>query len=53
MKQTSKQNITRDIKIKNRLTVMRVEGGGNNRGGVKSRKCIKDPRTKIQKLRTG
>ena len=36
------------MEIKNKLTVMRVEGGGNNRGGVKSRKCIKDPRTKIQ-----
>ena len=31
-KQTSKQNITRDIEIKNKLTVTRGEVGGGNRG---------------------
>ena len=30
-KQTSKQNITRDIEIKNKLTVTRGEVGGDNR----------------------
>ena len=32
-KQTSKQNITRDIKIKNQLTVTRGEVGRDNGGG--------------------
>ena len=32
MKQTSKQNITRDIEIKNKLTVTRGEVGGDNGG---------------------
>ena len=33
---TNKQNITRDIEIKNKLTVTRGEMGGDNRGkGVK------------------
>ena len=31
-KQTSKQNRTRDIEIKNKLTVTREEGEGNNGG---------------------
>ena len=31
-KQTSKQNITRDIEINNKLTVTRVEVGGDNVG---------------------
>ena len=31
-KQTSKQNITRDIEIKNNLTVTRGEVGGDNKG---------------------
>ena len=31
-KQTSKQNITRDIEIKNKLTVTRGEEGGGERG---------------------
>ena len=31
-KQTSKQNITRDIEIKNKLTVTREEVGGDNGG---------------------
>ena len=30
MKQTSKQNRTRDIEIKNKLTVTREEGEGDN-----------------------
>ena len=29
---TSKQNITRDIEVKNKLTVTRREGEGNNGG---------------------
>ena len=32
MKQTSKQNITRDIENKNKLTVTRGEVGGDNGG---------------------
>ena len=35
-KQTSKQNITRDIEIKNKLTVTRGEVGGDN-GGKRGR----------------
>ena len=35
MKQTSKENITRDIEIKNKLTVTRGEVGGDNGGGNK------------------
>ena len=49
MKQTSKQNITRDIKIKNRVTVTRGEEEitGERKGRVKSRNmCIKDPWTR-------
>ena len=49
IKQTNKQSITRDIEIKNKLTVTSRERGGNN--GGKKRKghqgtCIKDPWTK-------
>ena len=44
-KQTSKQNITRDIAIKNKLTVCRGKGegrmGGKEKGGQGT--CIKDP----------
>ena len=38
-KQTSQQNRTRDVEIKNKLTVIRGEGGimGERRGRVKSR----------------
>ena len=32
-KQKSKQNLTRDIEIKNKLTVTRGEVGGDNAGG--------------------
>ena len=48
-KQTSKQNTTRDIEIKNKLTVTRGEVGGNNwekRGKGRRRTCIKDTWTK-------
>ena len=48
-KKTSKQNITRDIEIKNKLTATRGEGDGDN-GGKKgdglSETCIKDTWTK-------
>ena len=47
--QTSKQNITRDIETKNKLTVTRGEVGGDN-GGKKEKDCqgtcIKDMWTK-------
>ena len=37
-KQTSEQNRTREVEIKNKLTVTRGEGGGDNGGKkVKSR----------------
>ena len=32
IKQTSKQNLTRDIEIKNKLTVTRAGGNGEKRG---------------------
>ena len=40
----SKQNITRDIEIKNKLTVIREEVGENNGGGREKGQetCIKD-----------
>ena len=47
MKQTSKQNITRDIEIKNKLIVTRGEGmaitGGKEGKGSSQGTCIKDP----------
>ena len=48
-KQTSKQNITRDTEIKNKLTATRGKVGGDN--GEKGEKgcqgtCIKNPWTK-------
>ena len=46
---TNKQNIIRDIEIKNKLTVTRGAGEGDN-GGKKGKDCqgtcIKDPWTK-------
>ena len=48
-KQTSKQNITRDTEIKNKLTVTRGEvGEDNGRKGEKGHQvtCIKDTWTK-------
>ena len=48
-KQVSKQNITRDIEIENKLTVTRGEMGGNNAGKREkgfSGKSIKDTWTK-------
>ena len=39
-KQTSKQNITRNIEIKNKLTVTRREVGGDN-GGKRGKGCQK------------
>ena len=49
-KQTSKQNRTRDIEIKNKLTVTRREGREKRRGKRKGKShqgtCIKDPWTK-------
>ena len=48
-KQISKQNITRDTEIKNKLTVTRQEVGGDN-GGETGKgcqgTCINDPLTK-------
>ena len=48
-KQKSKQNITRDTEIKNKLTVTRGKRGENN-GGKNGKghqgTCIKDTRTK-------
>ena len=48
-KQTREQNRTRDIEIKNKLTVTRGEWDGDN-GGKKQKghqgPCIKDPKTK-------
>ena len=41
-KEKSKQNITRDIEIKNNLTVTRGEGGWDNEGKVFSGTTIKD-----------
>ena len=37
-KQTNKQNITRDIEIKNKLTLPRGEVGGDN-GGKRGKGC--------------
>ena len=37
-KQTSKQNITRDIEIKNKLTATRREVGGDN-GDIRAKGC--------------
>ena len=42
----SKQNITRDIEIKNKLTVTRGEVGGDNEGERFSGTTIKDTWTK-------
>ena len=46
---TSKQNMTRDIEIKNKLTITKGEVGGNF-GGIRQKRCqgtcIKDPWTK-------
>ena len=49
-KQTSKQNITRDIEIKNKLTVTRREMGGGNDGkrGRLSRNMYKGPMDKAK-----
>ena len=51
VKQTSKQNITRDMEIKKKLIVIRGEGQGDN-GGKKGKgrqgTCVKDPWTKPQ-----
>ena len=51
--QASKQNITRDIEIKNKLTVTRGKWGGDN-GGKKGNRgqgtCTKDPWTKPRGL---
>ena len=55
-KQTSKQNITRDIEIKKNLTVSRMEGGGDNKGGRGegfSGTSIKDTWTKPRWRGTG
>ena len=52
--QTSKQNITRDIEIKNNLTVTRGEVGGDNgakRGKGFSGTTIKDTWTKSKEGR--
>ena len=48
MKQTNKQNITRDIEIKNKLRVTRGESGGDwgTRGKGCQGTCIKDTWTK-------
>ena len=54
--QTSKQNTTRYIEIKNKLTVTRGEAGGDNRrkkGKACSGTCIKDPWTKTTGWRAG
>ena len=40
IKQTSKQNITRDMEIKNKVTVIRGDGGGGHRG-KKSKEQVK------------
>ena len=45
MKQTSKQNSTRDIEINKKLTVTRGEEGGGKKVKVCQRTCIKDPWT--------
>ena len=47
-KQTSKQNITRDIEIKNKLTVTRGKEGGDmgGKGEGFSGRCTKDTWTK-------
>ena len=53
-KQTSRQNTTRNIEIKNKLTVTRGEVGGNNwekRGKGRQRTCIKDTWTKPKAVR--
>ena len=43
-KQTRKQNITKDIEIQNKLTVIRGEGEGGKEGkGSSQGTCIKDP----------
>ena len=49
MKQISRQNITKDTEIKNKQTVTRGEGRGDNggkKGKGRQRTCIKDPWTK-------
>ena len=47
MKLKKLQNITRDIEIKNKLTVTRREVGGDDGGGEEfSGTCIKDTWTK-------
>ena len=52
-KQTSKQNITRDLEIKNKLTVTRGEVGednGGKRGKCCQGKCMKDTWTKPKRV---
>ena len=46
----SKQNITRDTEIKNKLTVARGEGGGDNggKGEGSSRNMYKGPMDKAK-----
>ena len=46
IKQTSKQNLTRDIEIKNKLTVTRAGGNGEKRGKGCQGTCTKDTWTK-------
>ena len=48
--QTSKQNITRDIEIKNTLTVTRGDRGEDNggKGGELSRNMYKGPMDKVK-----
>ena len=48
-KQTSKQNITKDVEIKNKLTITRGAGvTGERRGKVKSRNMYKGPMDKAK-----
>ena len=55
MKQASKQNITRNTEIKNKLTVARGKEGralGGGKGKGHQGKCLKDTWTKPKRDRT-